>query len=301
MYGSGFFIIILTYAAAVILLFAMIYRTVLIWRMPVHLRWELTPFPGEKGKDSYGGSHLEEHEWWTKKRKKSIVNEIVYMLKEILYLKNVRENNASLWLFSLPFHWGLYLLIFMAVLLCIDTALSYDHNLPVLILGYAGYILGIYGTFGLLVKRVVDVNLRSYSSFSNYFNLVFLLCLHLSGFYSIISYDLFPDIIAGFIRSLIYTDIDTVLPQAIIIHIVIIMLFLIYMPFTNMIHFMAKYFTYHSVKWNDEPMNDKMAENISMLLSRTVSWSARHIEGDGKKKWMDVAQQDIKNEKTGQS
>ncbi len=288
----------LTYAAIAILFIVTIYRTVSIWRMPVHLRWELAPVPGEKGRDSYGGSYLEEHEWWTRKHKKSIANELLYMLKEIFFLKSVWENNRILWFFSLPFHWGLYLLACLALLLFTEAVLELGLHLPILILAYAGYIIGICGSAGLLVKRAIDSNLRLYSSFSHYFNLIFLIALHASGLYALIYYDRFPYYMARYITSILNFDFNIALPPALSLHVIIIMLFVIYMPFTQMIHFVAKYFTYHSIKWNDMPMNDKMAKAISTLLGQPVSWAAPHIQGDGQKNWIDVAQQDMKNEKS---
>jgi nitrate reductase gamma subunit len=298
MYGTETICNVLTYAAIAILCIVMIYRTVSIWRMPVHLRWELAPVPGEKGRGTYGGSYLEEYEWWTKKREKSLVNELLYMLKEIFLLKSVWENNRILWFFSLPFHWGLYLLIFLALLLCAEALLGLGLNYPILFLAYAGYIAGVFGSVCLLFKRTIDLNLRSYSTYANYFNLVFLIALHASGLYALISYERYAYHMSRYIHSILNFSLNIALPPALSLHVIIVMLFIIYMPFTQMIHFVAKYFTYHSIKWNDMPMNDKMAKAISTLLGQPVSWSAPHIQGDGQKNWINVAQQDMKNEKS---
>ena len=72
-------------------------------KLPMHLRWELSPVPHEKGKSQYGGSYLEEYDWWTKKREKSLINEAIYMGKEIFFLKGVFENNKKLWYFTCPY------------------------------------------------------------------------------------------------------------------------------------------------------------------------------------------------------
>jgi nitrate reductase gamma subunit len=298
MYGIGFVCIILAYAAIVVLISVITFRTVSIWRMPVHLRWELAPVPGEKGKSSYGGSYFEDYEWWTKKRKKSIVGELSYMLKEILLLKSVRENNRVLWIFSLPFHWSIYILAGMAFLLFLDAAFSIEISKPALILAYAGYAAGIYGSVGLLIKRAADSNLRTYSTFANYFNLVFLAAFYVSGLYAMVSIDSFTPSMIDFIKSIMSADLSTVIPTELAIHIIIAMLFVIYMPFTQMIHFVAKYFTYHSIKWNDAPMNDKMAAAIAVLMGQPVSWSGRHIQGGSQKSWIDIAREDVRDEKS---
>ena len=54
-------------------------RTVKMASLPVHLRWELSPVPHEKGRGAYGGSYLETVDWWTKPREKDLVSEVVYM------------------------------------------------------------------------------------------------------------------------------------------------------------------------------------------------------------------------------
>jgi nitrate reductase gamma subunit len=202
-----------------------------------------------------------------------------------------------LWIFSMPFHWSIYILAVMAFLLFIDAALPAGLYKPAVILAYAGYSAGIYGSAGLLIKRAADHNLRSYSTFANYFNLIFLTAFYASGFYAMVSVDQVTLRMVDFIKSLISADWGAAVPAGLSVHIIVVMLFIIYMPFTQMIHFVAKYFTYHSIKWNDAPMNDKMAKSITALMGQSVSWSGRHIKGDSQKNWMDIAQEDLKNEK----
>ena len=57
-----------------------------------------------------------------------------------------------------------------------------------------------------------------------------------------------------------------------------------------MMHFVAKYFTYHEIRWNDEPMEQgsKMENEVKELLSQPVSWAAPHLDADGKKNWVDI-------------
>ena len=80
--------------------------------MPLHVRWELYPVKHEAGKKAeYGGSYMEEPNWWEKKRETSLFNEIKYMVPEILLLRGLKKENPRLWNLSFPFHFGLYLLI----------------------------------------------------------------------------------------------------------------------------------------------------------------------------------------------
>ena len=65
---------------------------------------------------------------------------------------------------------------------------------------------------------------------------------------------------------------------------------------TGMIHFIAKFFTYHEVRWNDEPKNEKMEEELLGLLAQPVTWSAAHVKDDRKKTWVDVTVEEAGDE-----
>ena len=95
-------VMVVLYLLLAIMVVAFIARTIKIARYPVHLRWELSPVPHEKGRGAYGGSYLEEFEWWTKPREKSLINEGIYMFKEIVFLKALWEHNRRMWYFSFP-------------------------------------------------------------------------------------------------------------------------------------------------------------------------------------------------------
>jgi hypothetical protein len=66
---------------------------------------------------------------------------------------------------------------------------------------------------------------------------------------------------------------------------------LAYVPLTHMSHFVGKYFAYHSIRWNDEPNlpGSRQEKTIRRVLNQPVSWSGPHIQGDGKKTWLDLA------------
>jgi len=271
--------------------------------MPIHLRWELAPVPHEKGKASYGGSYFEEYEWWTKKREKSLIAEMWYMFQEIIFLKGVYENNRKLWFVSFPFHFGgIYLLTAMAGLSMLSALLGLaDITLPVAvtaikIVGVCGYVLGTFGVAGLLLRRMVDEEISMYTTFAAIFNLLFLGVVFVTGLMAVFSVDNFGAVMAGFMKSLLTADSSIVLPAILKAHIILAGLFLVYLPFTYMMHFVAKYFTYHEIRWNDEPMmgNSKMEKEVTELLGQKITWSADHIKGEGKKTWVDAATEEIK-------
>jgi len=303
---SALVLMICAYTAVVIFAAVVAYRTVKIARMPVHLRWELAPVPHEKGKSAYGGSYLEEYEWWTKERESSILNEVVYMAKEIFLLKGVWENNRGLWPFTFLFHNGIYLLAAAAVLIFISAVmLIFSSPLAPLdltlglasILLFAAYCIGVAGSFGLLVKRLVDPDLRPFNSTATYLNLALLGLVFASGIFAYFSTADYSLELGYFARSLITFSPQSYISVPMGVHILIALIFLTYLPFTYMIHFVAKYFTYHEVRWNDRPQSEQMTHRLNELLQQPVSWSAPHVRGDGKKNWVDTATEEMKDEK----
>jgi nitrate reductase gamma subunit len=92
-------------------------------------------------------------------------------------------------------------------------------------------------------------------------------------------------------------DFAGALPQAIALHMWICLGFLVYLPFTYMMHFVAKYFMYHKIRWDDQPTvpGSKMEKEIAKLLSQPVTWGAKHVNPDGKNKtWVDIATEETK-------
>ena len=154
-----------------------------------------------------------------------------------------------------------------------------------------GFIIGSLGTLGLIARRYLDPNLRKYSTSGTLFNLFFLLALFLSGLISIFGV---PDFYAEmylYSHSLIFANTTGLVSGVVSAHCIIVLMFLAYLPFTKMLHFLAKYFTYHEVRWNDSPMagNKKMQQEVINLLNQPVSWAAPHLNADGKKNWVDIA------------
>lgn len=291
-------LLILSYVAVTVFAIGLVWRGWKIKSMPVHLRWELAPVPHEKGKGHYGGSYLEEFEWWTKPREKSFVSEALYMFQEIVFLKGVWEHNRPLWLFSFPFHFGLYLLAGMAgcLVLAVLPGMQMFGTLAV-VLGGAGYVLGTAGSLGLLARRAFDPKLKPFSSAATYFNLLFLGAMFLTGAVAVFSGEFVLDMTA-FVRAFFSADAGVLVSGTMAAHLAIGLLFLVYLPFTYMMHFVAKYFTYHEVRWNDEPMmgNKAMGDKVKKLLGQSVTWSAAHIGADGKKNWVDIATSDVAGE-----
>jgi nitrate reductase gamma subunit len=272
-------------------------RTAAIARRPIHLRWELAPVPRRDRKASYGGSYFEEYEWWMKPRRHSRVAALVYTAKEMLLMRSIWKHNRGLWPLTLTFHYGLYLIAGLSLWLAAYSILAAVGLAPLpgqllrgsfSALALLGYVLGSVGAIGLLLKRALDPHLRPFNSASRYINLLFLTFVFLSGGYAWFrSWDFVAEL-SRFARSLIILNAETTISSPLSLHLVVSFLFLLYLPLTDMIHFIAKYFTYHAVRWDDRPQNDGMQGELGSLLSQPVTWSASHIGSGGQKTWAEI-------------
>jgi len=305
---SGIFWHIVTFTAAGIFLILLVYRVIAIVRLPVHLRWELAPIPHEKGKGTYGGSYLEEYEWWHQPRHRSLVAPIIYMLREIFLLKSIWKNNPGLWPLSFSLHTGIFILIitlFLQILNAIFIIGKVDESVLNVTLTIAnilapiGFILGCLGAVGLILKRTLDADYRSFTTVTRYFHLVFLCAVFISGIYARFVPGDFALETSSFIKSLGTLDAGISVASPLAAHIIIFLLFLIYLPLTDMAHFIAKYFTYHHVRWNDAPQDERMTGELRRLLTLPVGWSGPHVLVREPKSWMDTTTGNKKNgEKT---
>lgn len=287
----------LAYVSAAFFVILIAVRAIRLATTPVHLRWELYPVAHEKGRVSYGGSYFEEKDWWTKPQEKSLFGELKVMVPEILLLKGVWENNKPLWLWSFPMHFGLYLIIGVAFLVLISSFTGTQTGIGALIVqvgwivGLIGHIIGAVGAIGLLFQRVFTHKLRGFTPPSAYFNLIFLFALFVTGLYSFVTV---PNPLAGlsaFCHSLLTFASGFAPVGAMAVHVTIVLLFALYLPLTHMTHFFTKYFTYHSVRWNDQPnvKGSRLERAIQKQLAFPVSWAAPHLRADGKKNWVDIA------------
>lgn len=296
----GSVLILISYVLLAIFVAALLLRTFKMWRQPVHLRWELAPVPHEKGKGGYGGSYLEEYEWWTKPREKSLASELVYMLEEIVFLKSVWESRRQLWWFSFPLHFGLYLLIATTAVVLLGAVLALAGvpvsdwvplRVAIVTLAAAGYGLGALGAVGLFVTRLSNPQMKAFTSPAALLNLVLLFAVFASGAWALVVSDGYAEQALAFGRALLTADLSVEPSGVLIVHLVLAFLFLAYLPFSQMIHFVAKYFTYHKVRWDDEPLHPggRLEREVLELLKQPVTWSAPHLKADGHKNWVEIA------------
>ena len=303
---------LIAYCGVAIFLIAVVARFATWARMPMHVRWELYPVAHEGKKASYGGSFMEETEWWNRPREVSLVGELKAMVPEILFLVALREHNRKLWTRSFPFHFGLYLVAGCTVLMMVGGVLGVlapgvmagpagvAMRWLTPLVGYAGLGLGLVGAFALILRRR-SRELRDYTASMDVVNLVLFVVCFGFALSTAVAVDRDFSIVSGFVGNLVTfnvaslpgTGAQVVLPS---VSAMLLALLVAYIPLTHMSHFVGKYFAFHAIRWADEPNlpGGKQEKTIHKLLDQPVSWGAPHIRGDGKKTWLDVATEEQK-------
>jgi len=299
---------VIAYIGIVFFLIAVAARFVFWSKMPMHLRWELYPVAHEGGgRAAYGGSYLEESDWWTKKREVSLFGELKVMVPEILFLVALREHNRKLWTWSFPFHFGLYLVAATTILLLVGgvagallpagvaAPLNSAIGLVAPFLGGAGLILGMIGAVGLFARRRGRA-LKDYTAPADLFNLLFFIVAFGVALVTFIGFDRDFSLVSAFVTNLVTFNLAPLVAGGtatlmVLLSVVLLALLTAYIPTTHMSHFVGKYFAYHSIRWKDDPnlRGGKEEKVIEELLHRPISWAAPHIRGDGKKTWLDAA------------
>jgi nitrate reductase gamma subunit len=256
-------------------------------RAPVHLRWDLYPVAHEPGR-GHGGSHLEQKEWWTKPRRTSLLGEVVVMAEEIVLLKGVFRYNRKVWWGSLPFHWGLYFMVGTTVGL-VPGALGLELPGWPRVLAAAGGLGGALVAIGSLVLvrlRTRDPRLTAYTSPLDVLNLALLAVLGALSAAVALEPSGMPAVVAA--TAEIARGRAPHVPPLVAAQMSLAALFLTYLPATRMVHFFAKYFTYHEVRWNDRPRepDGAMDRALAAALDFGVTWSAPHVGTGGT--WTEV-------------
>jgi nitrate reductase gamma subunit len=287
----------LVYLSVLIFLVACITRAVRIARAPMHLRWELQPVPHEKP----GKSMFEKVDWWEHAREKNHFGELAIMIPEILLLRGVWEHNRSLWFPSFALHFGLYMLIgnmvlAMALAIMLITGGTAGAGFGLILmqaikgLAVVGGGLGTIGCVTMFIKRISDPGMSKYATPSHYFNLLHLGAIYLTALLWAMLDTGFVVGVSGLYAGIFTLNAIPALPIIGLVHVAVVLLFFVYLPFTHMTHFFTKYFTYHSVRWSDEPNlpGSKLEKSIVKNVTQPVSWAAPHIGADGKKTWVDL-------------
>ena len=273
-------------------------------RLPLHLRWELYPVPHEAPERAkHGGSYFEDLDWWKHPSTYNLSGELGAMVPEMLFMKALYEFNRKLWYRSFLFHFGLYLLIgtvglvLMAAILTIAAPGAMSGGLGsvlhwlYLTTGAAGGGLAFLGALALLVRRLTDADLSSYTTPGDIFNLIFFMVafgVTAAGF--LLKGSGAPGVLRLTVALLTF-DTKVEIPGLWAVGILLCAILAAYIPMTHMAHFVAKYFTYHSVRWDDAATakSPRIAVKLAEYLTYRPTWSAPHVTADGKRSWADIA------------
>ena len=278
-------------------------RAVQYARSPVHLRWELYPVPHEKpARAAHGGSYFEDGEWWRTPRHYSVAGELMFVIVEMLFLRTLREFNRPLWFRSFPFHFGLYLLagsgglVLITAFATVLTGSIVSGTLVEMLrrvytaAGVAGLLMAVTGALALLHRRLTDPALRPYTTPGDIFNLLFFVtALGIVGIGHVTRPAGSPGALSVAV-GLLSWDTTLEIPLAFGCGLAAVALLAAYIPLTHMSHFIAKYFTYHRVRWDDAPLvdNRRMAATIAAYLSYKPTWTADHIRVNDAATWAEV-------------
>lgn len=281
------------YLAIVLFLGLSVYKAYRLAKLPMHGRMDLYPIPKEKGYE-HGGSYYEEISWWSKPREVSHLTELVEMLKEILFIKTLFENQRPFWWLSYALHLGIYFLMAWTVLI-VAGAISILNGILVavntpsiwglllyyltFVTGTLGFILATAGSGLLIIRRMFDTTLNKYTTPQEYFNLLLIFVTLVTG---ILAWGLGPSFqTAQYATANLITFAPFSATPLISLNIILVAIMLTYIPLSKMSHYVGKYFTFHTVLWDNSPnlKGSAVEQKVKKATSYrpATSWSAPHI------------------------
>ncbi|WP_206812259.1 respiratory nitrate reductase subunit gamma [Paradesulfitobacterium ferrireducens] len=292
---------VFAYISMVLFIGITAYKARKLAQLPLHGRMELYPVPGEKGRHEYGGSYYEEAEWWKKPRELSKGTELKEMLKEMLFIKKLFENQRPLWWLSYALHLGIYFLAAWSVLI-IAGAFTELAGLPVkagaaagtslwavllyylgIFTGVVGFALAAFGSGALFLRRVFDGTLKKYTTPQEYFNLLLVFAAVVSGLTVWGSDPTFGNARSVMAHVLSLTSFAA--GPLLVLHVILVGVMFIYIPLSKMSHYVGKYFTFHKVLWENEPnvAGSEMEHKVKQALGYRPqnAWSAPHVKAAG--------------------
>lgn len=277
------------YFSVIVFVTVAAYKVISYQKMPRHLRWDLYPVP-HQGPE---GSKYQKVDFYKKTSAFSIAHEMIAMSQEMLFIKKAFDHNRRLWIGTWPLHMGIYLSGLWIALLVVggilgiqgemrligSTFLAWGVSKLTVLIGVVAFTAGLLGSLVLLWLRYRDNDLRYIADFVTYFNLYMMVAVFASGLVAWLTVDPFFDIIRHHVMSLLTLQVNPVNEAPVIIEILIFGLFLLYLPFSRMMHFAAKYFFYHNIMWDDEPMvaQGSLEQDIVKSLQYKLRWSSSHI------------------------
>jgi len=216
MTGSKFIAGIFPYIAVALCLLETAWRFIHWLSLPAHVKWTLYPVP------------------------EGLMGQLRYMAKEMFTFETLYKFNRRLWFGSFSMHMAMVGAVLFFILYLAGWSTKFVVQLCLLALVIAPiYIIGL---------RIYDKNLRLLSNFEEFFNLAFLGGVAAAGLAASMPH--VPVSLRLYFLGLIEFHPDASFLST--VHIMAVFLgglFLMYLPFSKMIHYVSKYFTYHHINW----------------------------------------------------
>jgi len=282
------------YASAAVCVCGAAYKVIRLLMMPRPFRWDLYPLP-HRGP---AGSKYQKVDFGKQKAESFPLHELKEMAEEILFIKRLFTNNLRMWLGSYAMHCGLYigvlwiaLLIIGAIIqisgIALNPAVIRSVNFATVAAGAAALVFGLAGSLYLFANRLIDPDLRTMSDAASFVNLSLMIAMFAAGLAAWLGADRSFSGLQNLTAGLITLKPPAPHHPLITIELFFFGLFLIYLPFSRMLHFAAKYFFYHNIMWDDEAMRpgSRLEQERLKELSYRPQWSASHITAGGS--WFD--------------
>jgi nitrate reductase gamma subunit len=294
------FMVLLGWTSVVVFLGVAVVKIVRVARSPLGVRWEVYPVPHESGdRRHYGGSYMEDVDWAATYHKPSLlatlIPELLEIGSEVVLLKRVRAHNRyGIWPLSMCMHWGIYLTLTWVGLLVTDvvaanfTAVTVFSQLAFFV-GPIAFLLGAFGSLALVVRRATSRELSLYTAPVDFANLFFLFVIFAAGLLGVAADGAFLAHSRSYVQGVLTLSPVSV-PFVALLPFLLLELFFIYMPFSKLIHYIAKYFTFHQALWDDgfKLAGDGTDRQLLKQLSYMVTWSGPHIVPG--KTWLEEVQ-----------
>jgi len=250
-------------------------------KAPLHLRWEL-----------YQGSSVYEFPDGWNKSNLTLWQKFKSVIIDVAFLREYYHRNRRLWIFLYLFHVGLYLLILWHAWLFLRALTLPIESTSIwgLLWGHIATALTFIGGTGILIKRIVNEDLKVYYPSIHYVKWIFLLLTLIGAFYAVhIHFNAHMPALLKYVKEQVtFQNLEHKLHPAAApaSHVLFASIWLIYFPFS---HIMKLYFRYyHHLRWDDVPnvRGSSIEKRVKELLDQPVTWSAPHIQPG--KRWREV-------------
>jgi nitrate reductase gamma subunit len=272
------------YGSILFCVIASVVRIAKYARAPLHLRWEL-----------YRGSSIYELTDWWKRSSGHFGQKLKGVLLDILFLREFYHRNRDFWYFLFLFHMGFYLIILWHLWLFVTAVTLPFESVSIggVVFGHIAAGLSLIGGSGILIKRMVDGELKSYYPRIHSLKWFLILLILVGGSLAVVfNFNSNTTELLRYVKGQVaFQDMEHKLHPALApaSHVFFVSFWLLYLPFSHILQIFFRY--YHYLRWDDVPnkKGSTIERKVKGLLDRPISWSAPHIQSG--KKWGEVVRE----------